>query len=1172
MRIDELQLIAFGPFTDIVLDFSGGQEGFHLVYGPNEAGKSSALRALRNLLYGIPARSPDNFLHPYPKMRIGAILRSSKGDRLKFIRRKGRSNTLRESDDETVLEESVLQPFLSGIDSDLFATMFAIGYEDLVRGGQDIIQGGGDIGRLVFSAGSGISNLMEIQNELQAEADLLFRPSGQKQKINDALIQLNKNRMELKSVQLKPQDWYTHDKALRKALERKENVQTHLNIHLKNLNRFQRIQQALPLIAERKDLENDFKNYSDAIILPEEFPENRRDLISKLEAARIQKDQAMVNIDACKKSISQLSISHELLDNGDSVEELHLELGSQNKAVKDRVRLETLRNALLAETREILKNLDDTLTMEEAENRRIKKTEAVKIRKLGAEYERMVARIEDARKRIPEIDFEMDQIEAELGVLPSLRPVDAIRNALADAEDYSPQEKYNRSEQAQIESTLKAIEIEQNMLGLAAKSLREIESLSIPLPETIRIFEERFDAKDRLTNTIQADLKKSQRDLMEVESQMESIRLVQEVPTEEDLLKARQLRDMGWELISKILNNQSIPGAVIEDYLDKTPDSRILSEAYEKNLNHADLISDRLRREAGRVAEKAMLMTKQIRMVELIQQLERDLEIAEDERRQMTREWINLWEPLGIDPRTPREMRHWANDFRQLIQKVKDLGIRREKSDQTQRHIDMHRLKLSQHLHDFGVPSNPEKDPLTILIKKAQAVVAAEEELTRKREQLLRDQRKLKNEMKAARSHLESSEKNLIDWQVEWTKAVKPIGLNGDSQPEEANVVMDELKNLFEKIKEADILQKRIMGIDRDREEFNQKVTSLVEVVAQDLAGRSASEAALELHYRLKLSRDARTKKETLEKQKELEHRQLNQAIQNIMDVETQLKAMCQEAGCGTIDQLPEAERRSGMRREIQTRLEANSDQLRRLSGGSAVEEFIKEALEIDPDGISGKIQSLTETIEALNAEKSELDQTIGSERNELSRMDGSGRAADLAQQIQITLAGIESDAEHYSRLKIATKVLSMAIERYRDKSQGPVLKRASALFNQITDGAFESIRADYDDKGQPVIVGIRSRDREIVRVEGMSDGTADQLYLAMRLAGLERYLENNEPLPFIVDDILIKFDNARAAATLKVLAKISEKTQLIFFTHHNHLVELANGHISPSVLHYHSL
>ena len=66
--------------------------------------------------------------------------------------------------------------------------------------------------------------------------------------------------------------------------------------------------------------------------------------------------------------------------------------------------------------------------------------------------------------------------------------------------------------------------------------------------------------------------------------------------------------------------------------------------------------------------------------------------------------------------------------------------------------------------------------------------------------------------------------------------------------------------------------------------------------------------------------------------------------------------------------------------------------------------------------------------------------------------------------------------------------------------------------------------------------------------MEGMSDGTTYQLYLALRLASLETYLKNNEPMPFIVDDILIRFDDKRATAALQVLAELSTKTQVIFF------------------------
>jgi uncharacterized protein YhaN len=159
-----------------------------------------------------------------------------------------------------------------------------------------------------------------------------------------------------------------------------------------------------------------------------------------------------------------------------------------------------------------------------------------------------------------------------------------------------------------------------------------------------------------------------------------------------------------------------------------------------------------------------------------------------------------------------------------------------------------------------------------------------------------------------------------------------------------------------------------------------------------------------------------------------------------------------------------------------------------------------------------------------------------------------------------------------YARTKIASAILTRTIERYREKHQGPLIKRASQLFARMTRNAFQGVRAEYDGKGNPILVGIRSGGDEGVTVEGMSDGTADQLYLALRLASLEHYLENSEPLPFVVDDILLRFDDERALATLEVLVDLSEKTQVIFFTHHHHLVELAHSAIGAAKLTTHFL
>lgn len=57
MKILRLDLLAFGPFSGESLPLHMGEHGFHLVYGPNEAGKSTSLRAIRQFLYGIPTYS-----------------------------------------------------------------------------------------------------------------------------------------------------------------------------------------------------------------------------------------------------------------------------------------------------------------------------------------------------------------------------------------------------------------------------------------------------------------------------------------------------------------------------------------------------------------------------------------------------------------------------------------------------------------------------------------------------------------------------------------------------------------------------------------------------------------------------------------------------------------------------------------------------------------------------------------------------------------------------------------------------------------------------------------------------------------------------------------------------------------------------------------------------------
>ena len=191
--------------------------------------------------------------------------------------------------------------------------------------------------------------------------------------------------------------------------------------------------------------------------------------------------------------------------------------------------------------------------------------------------------------------------------------------------------------------------------------------------------------------------------------------------------------------------------------------------------------------------------------------------------------------------------------------------------------------------------------------------------------------------------------------------------------------------------------------------------------------------------------------------------------------------------------------------------------------------------------------------------------------QNEITAKDGNAAAANASEEAEEHLATVVSNAEHYLRLKIAALILEQRIEDYRRKNQAPILARAGELFARLTLGSYARLRDELDDSGTPILLGVRPNDDEVM-VDGMSDGSRDQLYLALRLATLEQHLRTGEPLPFVVDDILIGFDDRRTRVCLEILAHLAARTQVLLFTHHRRVLELADGIDAKAGIYIHDL
>lgn len=1174
MRIDSLRLLAFGPFTDRAIDLSGGREGLHLLYGPNEAGKSTTLRALRQLLYGIPPRSGDGFLHPYPKLRIGAELRRSDGQRLSLVRRKGRSNTLRAADDATLLEEARLRDFLGGVEASLFATMFGIDHADLVRGGEEIVRGGGRIGQVLFAAGSGITDLRRIQLDLQAEADGLFLPKGQNPRINRDTALLREKQRAIREAGLSAEEWTRHDAAHRQALAHKTRVVAELEQVLRQKGHLERIRAALPDIARRRELLEVLAEFQDVPRLPADFRPQRQTALARLDSAERDARQAAENRERIGRALAELDIPEALLGQAQPIEQQFQELGSFRKARQDRHRLEGLKAAYERDAHDILQTLRPGMNVAAAASElQLDRAASARITELAQQYERLLSRRENSQQAVADLKQRMAALEAQLSRLVVLPETAELQQAVAQAHAAGPLDERLAEAQAEATQLAAAAVVALERLPLWSGALKTLEKLPVPEVETVEAYDLRMTDATARRDRLQADLQATANALRELEGRLAQLRIEGEVPSEAELGRVRARRDRGWQLVrGEWLQGKATDPDTRRFVAELAPDGH-LADAYEASVRAADTVADRLRREAERVALLARLTTERQTQSGRRADLEDQLQGAQDACMQLAQEWQALWQPLAVAARGPREMRAWLLRQSDLVRRAAELRERRAAVETLSRRAAELRAALNNALAAVvPVAGGAHAASLGTLLTGAQGHL---EQIARDRErhaQLVQEKARQTAELTEAQLRLEHTQTELTRWQAAWRAALEPVGLKADTSPAQALAVLEELKLFLDKLREARHLQSRIAGIERDADQFTEGVAQLAAATAPDLAGAPPDQTAAELYGRLNQARTAMTRREELERQGRREAAGLQSAHRRAAEQNDLLERMCTEAGCHSVAQLAAVEVRAEQRQALEAELHALEGQLRTLSGGTPLAAFIAAALAEDADRIAPALMRLTDESARLDREKSELDQTIGREQNELTRMAGSARAAELTEEAEALLAGLETDVGHYVRLRLAATVLSQVVERYRERHQGPILKRSGALFRAMTGGAFQELRLEFDERGEAVLAGVRAATGEVLQVAGMSEGTADQLYLAVRVASLEAYLEQNEAMPFIVDDILIKFDDQRSAAALKCLGELARKTQVIFFTHHRHLVELACQHLPADLLFVHAL
>lgn len=1155
MRIRELRLIRYGKFTDRSLALPFSERDIHLILGPNEAGKSTVRTAIGDWLFGIPARTPLAFCHPMPELRIGGVIErrgrlEGEGQNLAFHRTKASKNTLRTPEDAP-LPEGVLLPWLGGLQAHAFNRMYALDHATLVEGGAGILSASDDIGRLLFQSAAGIGHLGDALQKLQAEADEQWAPrKAARRAYYEAFAAYEAATATFKSATLCTRDWKSLHTALAATQARLAEAKARDLDLRQRLSRLERIRRVRPLL---QTLDN-ARAQRDELLAAGEIPvleENaaqvfasatREIALADAEIARLGRDIAdlQARLQGTVVDRNLLSLAADITE----LNERRLQFRAHRTDMvkrEEEIRLEWL------QVQELAAGLGWPIDSEETVRRRLPTAPArARLTNLIRDRGVLERELRTQRASLAERRQQLHQAREDLGQLAAGAVAPGLGAAVEQAMQLGDHEAAMNAVREEVDGLTQRIDAGLAGLGAWQRPLDALRAMVAPDAPVVQglIDQQRADAAEE--KTLREALAVMTREVARLELDLQQfVRNFQPV-SRDQVLQARRVRDEAWQGIKQT------PQAVLER-----------AASFEGHITEADrLADDRLDRasyEADQQSKTDALEHKQRERLDL----DHRLQLVQRRMAERADQWDRLTSACGL-PGLPVEM---APAWLQQRQHLLDLVTARAAAER--RHAAQHATatQLRDRIwHLLGTESAQTPAPeLRECLRQARARITLAEQAQGQRQTLEQQIHAGERSLDTLQFAVQSAREAWEAWEGSWRAAVQAAGYDADTPVDQVEAeigVMQHVERRLDRIR--GIRSERIETMQADLDGLAATAKQLAERAAVDLMDQAPEDIALELARRLEQALQADATMSELQTRREQGQADLAAAEKGRQAVQARLMPMMTAATVGDLVALGRAIERSDQRRTIEVKLQAAEQALTQAADGLTVEELRQEGDAIGPDELRAELDRLATVSSAVVDQIAALSNEYGTQQAAFDALDGRDEAARAEAQRQEAIAAMVEAAERYLRLQTAVRLLKWSIEKFRETKQGPMLAKASALFKGLTMDSFSRLLVDAE-QATPRLFGIRP-DGEQVDVAGMSEGSRDQLYLALRLAALELQIDQGLCMPLIADDLFINFDDQRTAAGLKVLGELSRSMQVIFLTHHDHLVPLAREVLGADV------
>ncbi|GBQ47658.1 AAA family ATPase [Komagataeibacter sucrofermentans] len=1141
MHIRNLRIIRYGAIADLELDF-GAAPGLHVIHGPNEAGKSTTLSAITDFLFGIPNQSDAGAVFGNDQIRLEASLMLANGATLDLRRRKGRTRTLAGLDGQPVSDD-VLAPALGGMTRERFTALFGLNDETLRSGGAALLRANGDIGRLIVEAGGGLRALMTRLAEIDERRTALFAPRRAAErafyKASDAFRAAQDS---LKEASLTHEAYTSHCQQRDEARQHRADCDRE-QAELRRLHaRLEQLAKALPQLHALTRLEAERATLADLAALPTGMGAEITAALDASAAAQASHAAARVQAQRLQQQTEVPAEQARLMAQGARVAHV-IALGQvvrRARAVRpERDAKRQQINLSLASLRQWLNKGPD------ADLRQFMPARVVleEIRQLADAQMQWRNAATALEQKIAQTDLDLARKAARLDTLRAQgrdRPVDADASAFATLPAEIKRLDLRRDGLAALQARLDA-----RLQALGVATVAALQALPCPDAQAVR---EAAEGQQRLRihhERITHALATERERLASLRPELARLEHAGNTITPEMLHAARVQRDDAWH-------------AIRDAYLGAdttTPPATRQHNAtmLESAITQVDSLSRQLLAQADRLARIEALRHDITQRTDTIACHERtEAETA----RQIARHWQEFITPFSAimaHAATPAALEAFLQQRGDVLAEAEQVATERTALEHEHIRLAVQRDGLAHLARTLGVDADlPPAACVEGVTRALRLHASAHEEYDRLRHEhddLLPQRAQLGQQAEALEAERQQ-------WAARWAPAMQAIGLNADALPMTGRNLADEWAAAPAAIAQLAELDEATAQAAANEAELARDLDGLRPHLALSLPADAAL-AAHELEQHWRETEKAHHQREALQPELDKANHMVAQGEAGVQAATSVLDALQARTHVQGADAL----------RQLATRLEqrdsvaaAHAQALHTLScmtdGRSPAQ--LHAALEgRDGPELQAELAAMQARQQQLAATRDDAVRTEQHAESALAAFEHNTDAPQAAARREAAITSLHRIVEEYAELTLARNLIAAAMDRVRAQVQDPLVRQAGRFMAQATDGAFSGIQTELDAGNEPVVRGVRP-DGSTVGVSEMSAGTRDQLFLAFRLASVETYCRATEPLPFIADDLLVQFDDARSHSTLSVLAEFARTTQVLLFTHHDSIRDMA--------------